>query len=126
MINNYILALSIIFSFLLIIMLVLPKGFWTILVEPEIVNDSYYFLSMIFLTIGIFINVLHVALRVYLKLFKSLHILALMLLIALIVNLIGNLFIDQYGIIAAALSTLLAYLSILIMEICYIQWYLKK
>ena len=126
MTNSYMLALSMFFSSLLVIMLILPKEFWTILVEPEIIYDSYYFLSMIFLIIGIFINVLHVALRVYLKLFKSLHILSFMLLIALIINLIGNLFIDQYGIIAAALSTLLAYISILIMEICYIRWYLRK
>ena len=61
----------------------------------------------------------------YIKLFKKVYILSYIYLIAFIVNIIGNLFIKDYGIIAAAISTLVAYIVILLLQIIYVSKYMK-
>ena len=61
----------------------------------------------------------------YIKLFKKVYILSYIYLIAFIVNIIGNLFIKDYGIIAAAISTLVAYIVILLLQILYVSKYMK-
>ena len=126
MINKYMKILVVIFSLLFTLILLMPEKIWTLLIEPDIINNEYYFITMLILIVAIFINILHIALRVYLKLFQSLDILALILFISFIINFTGNFFVSKYGIIAAAISTLLAYSSILIMEILYINITLKK
>ena len=62
----------------------------------------------------------------YLNLFKKLNILSYIYLIAFIVNIIGNLFIKDYGIIAAAISTLISYLVIIGLQMIYISKLLKR
>ena len=126
MINKYMKILVLVFFLLFVLILFMPEKIWTILLEPDIINNEYYFITMLILIIAIFINILHIALRIYLKLFKSLNVLALILFISFIINFAGNFFVSKYGIIAAAISTLLAYSSILIMEIAYIKITLKK
>ena len=120
MINSYILKLFLVFVVLGLIASVLPKIIYTILLEKDIIYNEYYFHTMIILLFATFLNILHIAHHMHLKLAKRLNILAYIFLIGLIVNLIGNLFIARYGIMAAAISTLVAYSVILIAQILYV------
>ena len=124
-IKKYLFILSFIFLFIFLFTLILPKFLFTILLEKEIVNNQYYFNTMLVLLISIFFNILHIAHHLYIKLFKKVYILSYIYLIAFIVNIIGNLFIKDYGIIAAAISTLVAYIVILLLQIIYVSKYMK-
>ena len=121
MINGYILKLIMVFAVLSLIAMVLPKYFYTILLEKEIVYDNYYFTTMLILLIAMFVNILHVAHHMHLKLIKRLDIMAYIFFIALIVNLVGNLFIKDYGIMAAAIATLVSYIVILLVQNFYVS-----
>ena len=121
MINAYIIKLIIVFGALGLIAMVLPKFFYTILLEKEIVYDPYYFNTMMILLVAMFVNILHVAHHMHLKLIKRLDVLAYIFLVAFVINLVGNLLIKEYGIMAAALATLIAYIIIFILQIVYIS-----
>ncbi len=126
MINEYLKRLAMIFSFLLLIALFLPREVYTILLEKDVVYNDYYFKSMMILLVAIFVNILHIAHHMYLKLIKRLDILAYVLFVALVVNLIGNTFIAKYGIMAASISTLMAYITILFLQIIYVSRYRRR
>jgi len=120
-IEKYLKNLALVFSILTLIAFIVPKEIYLLLLEKDLVYSSYYFSTMMILLIAIFLNVIHIAHHMYLKLMKRLDVLAYIFLIALIINLIGNLFIRNYGIMAAAIATLIAYLSILIMQILFVK-----
>lgn len=120
MINSYLKKLVALFGFLLIVAFVLPKEVYTILLEKDIVENDYYFTTMMILLVAIFVNILHIAHHMHLKLMKRLDVLAYVFLVAFIVNLIGNLFIQQYGIMAAAFATLAGYITIFFLQILYV------
>lgn len=116
---------GIIFLLLILVSFFIPIQIYEILLEPKIIRDNYYFYTFILLLIGIFATVYQTAFSMYLNLFKKLNILSYIYLIAFIVNIIGNLFIKDYGIIAAAISTLVAYIVILILQMIYVSRYKK-
>lgn len=124
-IKKYMYSLLLIFIFLFIIVMFLPKNIFSILLEKEIIYNDYYYITFLILVFSIFLNILHIAHHLYLKLLKKANILGLIYLIAFIMNIIGNLFIETYGIIAAAISTLIAYIVILILQIIYVAKYKK-
>lgn len=118
--------LGLVFIVLSMIAYLLPVQIYEILLEPKIIEQKYYFITFFILLIGIFFTVYQTAYSMYLTLFKRLDILAYIYLAALFINLTGNLFIKEYGIIAAAISTLLAYLTILWLQIIYVSKINKK
>lgn len=94
----------------------MPTSIYELLLEPEIIRDDYYFKVFMILILGIFITVYNTALSMYLNLYKKLSMLAYMYAIAFVINIIGNLYIEDFGIVAASISTLVSYfvLSILL------------
>ncbi|WP_331774352.1 polysaccharide biosynthesis C-terminal domain-containing protein [Sulfurospirillum sp. 1612] len=118
-----IIILSIIFAFLGLVAYLLPTSIYELLLEPEVINNSYYFNAFIILVFAIFFTLIQTALSMYLTLFKKLNVLAYIYVAAFIVNIIGNFFIQEYGIIAASISTFLAYLVILLLQLIYIRKY---
>jgi len=116
-----IVILSIVFFFLGLTAYVLPTSVYELLLQAEVIKDSYYFNTFIILVIAIFFTLIQTALSMYLTLFKKLNVLAYIYAIAFIINLIGNIFINEYGIIAASISTFLAYLVILVLQLIYIR-----
>jgi len=115
-----IIILSIIFLALGLVAYLLPIPIYELLLKPEVITNSYYFNTFIILVIGIFFTLIQTALSMYLTLFKKLDILAYIYVVAFSVNLIGNIFIKEYGIIAAAIATFLAYFIILLLQLIYI------
>lgn len=98
----------------------LPRDVYFILISPNIINNDSYFLSFIYLMLGIFFTVLQTVLSTYFQLIKRLKILIFIYLFAFIVNLIGNTFIDVYGIVAAAISTFTAYVIIFMLQLWFL------
>ena len=112
--------LAAVFVVLVVFAYLLPIQIYEILLEPQIINQSYYFWTFIILVLGIFVTVFQTAFSMYLNLFKRLDILAYIYLVAFVINMIGNLFINSYGIIAAAVATLAAYIVMLVMQVIYV------
>ncbi len=120
-IASYLKKLLLVFMVLTVIALLLPKEIYTVLLEKEIVYSDYYFATMMILLVSIFINILHIAHHMYLKLLKRLDILAYIFLFAVFVNLMINTFIKDYGIIMGAVSTMISYMTILILQIVFVR-----
>ena len=120
-IASYLKKLLLVFVVLTVIALLLPKEIYTVLLEKEIVYSDYYFATMMILLVSIFINILHIAHHMYLKLLKRLDILAYIFLFAVVVNLMINTFIKDYGIIMGAVSTMISYMTILILQIVFVR-----
>jgi len=116
-----IMTLSVIFVFIGFIAYFLPVSIYEILLKPEIINNSYYFNTFIILVISIFLTITQTALSMYLTLFKKLHILAYIYVVAFTINIVGNLLIKEYGIIAAAIATLISYFTIFLLQLIYIR-----
>ncbi len=118
-INRNIRYLVVLFAALFMIFLMLPREIFTIIISPELlVGQNYIVLSILILSI--FLNVLHVAFHMHLKLMNKLSVVAVATGIGSIVNVGMNFFISDYGIIVAALSTLFAYVAIFTIQfVCY-------
>ena len=122
--NSMLKKLALIFVFLSFIAYLLPIDVYAILIEKSLIEKSYYFWTFIILVFGIFLTVFQTAMSMHLALAKKLQILAYINAIAFIVNLIGNLWIREYGIMAAAISTLLAYLVLNIGIVLFYRKYI--
>jgi O-antigen/teichoic acid export membrane protein len=116
-----IITLSVIFVILGFIAYLLPTSMYELLLQPKVINNDYYFNTFFILVVSIFITIIQTALSMYLTLFKKLYILALIYFIAFCINFIGNFYIQNYGIIAASISTFLAYLVIVLLQLIYIR-----
>lgn len=119
--NNMLKKLAFIFIILSFIFYLIPIDIYSILIERSLLEKSYYFWTFYILIIGIFLTVFQTALSMHLILAKKLHVLSYVNGIAFIVNIVGNLWIKEYGIIAAAISTLMAYLVLNVGQIIYIS-----
>lgn len=116
-----ILTLSTIFGILGIIIFFIPSFIYEILIESDVINDKLNYYTFLILVFSIFFTLIQTALSMYLTLFKRLQILGYIYAFAFIFNIVGNLFIEKYGIIAASVSTLLAYVIILFLQLIYIK-----
>lgn len=116
-----ILILCFIFGVIGVLVFFTPNFIYEILIEPDVLNDKLNYYTFIILVFSIFFTLIQTALSMYLTLFKKLHILSYIYIIAFIVNIIGNFFIEKYGIIAASISTLLAYFIILTLQLIYVR-----
>jgi len=72
------------------------------------------------LILGVFLSVFQTSVSMYFVLYKKLHILVYINIIAFIVNIFGNLYISSFGIKAAAISTLCAYLILSFGQIIFL------
>ena len=70
-ISKYLKTLFLIFIFLTMIAVLLPREIYTILIEDAIINNSYYFITFIILLLSIFLIVIHTAHHIYLKLLNK-------------------------------------------------------
>lgn len=112
-----------IFILLGIVIYFLPIEIYEILIKKSLISQQYYFLTFFILIIGVFLTVFQTAISMYLQLFKKLNILAFIYIFAFIVNIIGNFYIKEYGILAAAISTFIAYAIILFLQLFYVVRY---
>ncbi len=119
--KNSLQIMALIFLLLGLLIYFIPVEIYSLLLEKTLITKEYYFNTFYILILGIFFTVFQTALSMYLQLFKKLFILGYIYLIAFIVNIIGNLYIKDYGIIAAAIATLLAYIIIFILQFLYIM-----
>lgn len=110
-----------IFVILSIIAYFMPVEIYSILLEKTLITQEYYLNTFYILVLGVFFTVFQTALSMYLQLLKRLHVLGYIYFVAFSLNIVGNLYIKEYGIIVAAISTCFAYLVILLGQVTYIR-----
>jgi len=119
--NKMLKILLLIFFILSLIVYIIPTSIYSILLEKSLITQVYYYWTFFILIIAIFLSVFQTALSLQFTLKKKIHILAYINAVAFLVNIIGNFYIKEYGIMAAAVSTLLAYLTLCIGQIIFIK-----
>jgi len=109
-----------------LLFLALPREIFLIILTESIINSEYYYDVLVVLSVSIFFAVIQNAYSMFFSLEKKLKIVAYFYFFAFILNLVGNLYIQNYGIIAAAYSTLAAFLFINIMQIYYLKKHILR
>jgi len=123
LLKSYLIKFMIISLMSFLILIILPRDIFTLIVEKDIIyNDNYYSILLILIA-GIFSTVFQTAMSMYFILLKRLDVHAKIFIIASITNFLLNFYILEYGIIAAAFSTFLAYL---ILNILMLFWLRKN
>jgi O-antigen/teichoic acid export membrane protein len=125
LLSKYIKILIIVCAVLMIIAKLLPIEFFALLIEKDIITTQYYYYTFFILIGSIFLSVFQNAYAMYFVLSKKLNIINYVYIVAFIINLVGNFFIQKYGMIAAAISTIIAYIVINILQYIYIIKYIK-
>lgn len=121
LLSDYLKILLLIFCIALVLIYIIPTSMFEILISPSVIHNSNNYTTFLVLTLAVFVAVFQTSYSLYLNLFKKLDVLAYIYIPALIVNIIGNLFVGKHGIIAAAISTLMAYLVILLGQVIYVK-----
>ena len=104
----------------------LPKSLLAIIIEEKVIFNDYYYYTFIILFSGVILTVLQTAASMYFVLLKKLHIHAKIFVFAAIINFSLNFLIADYGIMAAAVSTLVAYITLNILILLWLKNDLKK
>jgi len=120
--KDFVLSLIVLF----IIFLLLPKELFVIFVKKDIIADSYYSSVLTILVLSVFLTILQTAVSLYFVLFKKLFIYAVFFIIAAFINIIINFSISEYGIIAAAYSTVISYGVLNILIFWWVKIYARK
>ncbi|MFL2495296.1 MAG: lipopolysaccharide biosynthesis protein, partial [Porticoccaceae bacterium] len=121
LLDKYIRYLLVVFCVCFTLVLFLPRAFFTLLVEPEVMSNDLYYYSLVILILSSFMAVAQNAFAMYFVLDKKLKIISYAYVIAFVVNFIGNFYIDSYGIIAASISTLAAFIIINLVQCLYVK-----
>jgi O-antigen/teichoic acid export membrane protein len=119
--NKMLKFLLLVFIVLTFIAYIIPLNIYSILIEKKLLEQPYYFWTFFILIVGIFLTIFQTAISMHFILTKKLHILAYLNGIAFFMNIIGNFFIKEFGIIAAAISTLVAYMVLNLGQIFYLR-----
>ena len=119
--NSMLKKLAFVFIGLAFLAYIMPVDIYSILLEKSLISQDYYFWTFLILVLGIFMTAFQTAMSMHLTLAKKLHILAYINGVAFLVNIIGNLLIKEYGIMAAAISTLMAYMVLNVGQMYYIK-----
>ena len=119
--NSMLKKLAFVFIGLAFLAYIMPVDIYSILLEKSLISQDYYFWTFLILVLGIFMTAFQTAMSMHLTLAKKLHILAYINGVAFLVNIVGNLWIKEYGIMAAAISTLMAYMVLNVGQYVYIR-----
>lgn len=118
--NKMLKRLFIVFAILSLIVYIIPANIYSIILEKSIITQSYFYWTFFILVVAVFLSVFQTAISLHFILKKKIHILAYINSIAFLVNIVGNFYIKEYGIIVAAISTLLAYITLVVGQIIFI------
>jgi O-antigen/teichoic acid export membrane protein len=117
--NYYILLFAAIIYIGILILFIMPTKLFIILLRPDIIYNDYYYTTFFILIFSSSFAILQNAFALYYVLSKNLNIIIYFYLIGFIINIFGNFFIKDYGIMAAAVSTLTSYFVILVLHIYF-------
>jgi len=124
--KKYFIYFSLTLLLLFIFVLMLPKSLLAIIIEEKVIFNDYYYYTFIILFSGVILTVLQTTASMYFVLLKKLHIHAKIFVFAAIINFSLNFLIADYGILAAAVSTLVAYIMLNILILLWVKNDLKK
>ena len=124
---RYIKIMLFIFIVVYIIFLLLPKVVFTVLINPSIILNSDYFFIFNILFVSAVLGVFVTISSHFFHLINKIYILTFFWGIAAIINLVGNFYIEDYGLVAASLSTLASNaIVVLFMYLWLSRYHFKK
>lgn len=120
--KKYISILSILLSFIVICMMMLPKEVFYLLINPDTFQEENNYNTLILLFLASILSVFQNSMSLVFTLNKRLDVLAWLWGCAAFVNFAGNFLIGQFGIIMAAVATAVAY-GIIVVANLYWLWF---
>ena len=124
--KKYLTYFSLTLVLLFIFVLMLPKSLLVFIIEEKIIFNDYYYYTFMILFSGVILSVLQTVASMYFVLLKKLHIHAKIFVLAAVINFFLNFLVADYGIMAAAVSTLVAYIMLSILILLWLKNDLKK
>ena len=121
LLNVYIRNLILVFVFVILAIIMLPVGVFTILIEKEVISNYVYYYTFLILVLSALFAVLQNAFAMYFVLEKKLHLISYAYMVAFSINMVGNFYVEDYGIIAAAISTVSAFIVVNIIQYYFIK-----
>ncbi|WP_038176883.1 hypothetical protein, partial [Vibrio coralliilyticus] len=112
LLNEYLFKFFLVLLGVAIFIFFIPTQLYTLIIEESVISDKTYYYSLIVVMVGVILTVFQTALSMYFVLLKKLNVHAQMFAVASILNFALNYFVPTYGIIAAAFSTFIAYISL--------------
>jgi O-antigen/teichoic acid export membrane protein len=109
-VKRYILVLICLLCTSFFIFIFIPKHLFYFILDPNVIGDEYYYDVLIVLVTSTFFSILQTAMSIVYTMEKKLFEYAIIFCLSAIINLFLNLFVENYGIMAAAISTLISYL----------------
>lgn len=117
----YIRKFAMVLTAIFLIFIVTPKEFFSILINPTFIESDDNYQVFICLFLASIISVFQNSISLVFTLNKKLDALAAIWAGGAAINIIGNLFIGEYGLIAAAVSTCLSYFFILMLNFGWLR-----
>jgi len=108
-VKKYLLVLFLMLTLLYLIFLAVPKFILAMLVSPDIIYEQEFYLTFSLIVASVFLAVFQTALSIYFVFYKRLLIHAGAFFAVAVLNFAINFGIEKYGMIMAAISTLIAY-----------------
>ena len=121
LLNLFIRNLIFVFIFLICIVISLPAKVFTTLIEESVISNTLYYYTLMILVLSSLLAVLQNCYAMYFVLQKKLHVITYAYMVGFIVNLVGNFYIKDYGIIAAAISTITAFIVVNLIQFYYVR-----
>lgn len=125
LLNTFIRNLILVFVLLIFIVFMLPVKFFTILIEEEVISNTFYYYTFIILVLSSLFAVLQNAYAMYFVLQKKLYVITYAYVVGFALNIAGNFYIKDYGIIAAAISTIAAFIVVNLVQYIYVAKFIR-
>ncbi|PNH94608.1 hypothetical protein [Vibrio diazotrophicus] len=119
LLDVYLKKYAILLLCLLLAFAFIPDGFFEIVLGNNFFSADNRKDVFILIVISVFMTVYQTALSLYFVLLKKLHVHAMFFLLCALINFILNFYIDIYGVMAAAVATLISYA---ILNILILMW----
>lgn len=124
--RRYLIYFSAVLLVMFVFVLILPQSLLAFVIEEDVIFNDYYYSTFIILFSGIILTVLQTTLSMYFVLLNKLHVHARIFIFAATVNFVLNFFVADFGIIAAAVSTLVAYIMLNVLILLWITTNFKR
>lgn len=125
LLNTFIRNLILVFVLLIFTVFMLPVKFFTILIEEEVISNTFYYYTFIILVLSSLFAVLQNAYAMYFVLQKKLHVITYAYVVGFALNIVGNFYIKDYGIVAAAISTIAAFIVVNLVQYIYVAKFIR-
>lgn len=121
LLNKYLFLLALLMLALLLLVIAIPREVIEFFIGVGVLHKDNNFMIFIIVTVSIFVTVFQTSLSLYFVLYERLGVHSKLFIIAAALNLLLNFFVMEYGVIAAAVSTLVSYIILLLLILVWLR-----